>query len=151
MTAASWELPDLEPCEELIEDEDEIYFRQVNPKYFDGVEVSAQAFDTSSKDAGKLSGARSSEQTAEGAYNDRIAMGGPTLGTWGVDARDVWAELSRLVDDSSCPPPDERGWPQGHCYLDQRMPDRPHRRQMRINLARVATQKGRLHPPESEG
>jgi hypothetical protein len=142
-----WELPDLKPCEELVEDEDELYLRQVHPRCWDGHEVSFQAFDTSSKDEGQLSGARSRDQTPEGAHLDRLARGGNTAGTWAVSVQEVTAEQSRVVDDIQCPPPPDGDWPQGHCYLDQRMPDKPHRRKLRINLARAATQRGRLYPP----
>lgn len=145
-----WQLPDLRPCEELVEDENELYLRQVNPKYWDGHEVSLQAFVTSNNDDGQLSGARSRDQTPEGAYNDRVARGGNTAGTWAVSVQEARTELSRVVDDIRCPPPANGEWPQGHCYLDQRMPDRPHRRQLRINLARAATQRGRLYPPGEE-
>jgi hypothetical protein len=142
-----WELPDLKPCEELVEDEDELYLRQVHPRFWDGLEVSAQAFDTSTRDEGQLSGARSRDQTPESAYNDRLTRGGYTAGTWAVSVQEVAGELSRVVDDIRCPAPVGGEWPQGHCYLDQRMPDKPHRRKLRINLARAATQRGRLYPP----
>jgi hypothetical protein len=144
-----WQLPDLQHCEELVEDGAELYLRQVHPKFWDGREVSAQAFDTSSRDEGKLSGARSRDQTPKMAYTDRLTRGGYTAGTWGVSVVEVSNELSRIVDDVRCPAPHD-GWPQGHCYLDQRMPDKPHRRKLRINLARAATKRTRLYPLPGE-
>lgn len=141
-----WTLPALDTCEELV-DGDELYLRQVHPDFWDGFEVSVFAFTTSSNDDGKLSGARSGKQTAEGAYRERLQMGGLTAGTWAVTVTEVTRESSRVVDDTRCPPPPgEEGWPQGHCYLDQRMPDKPHRRKLRANLARAATLRKRLFP-----
>lgn len=144
---ASWELPQLESCEELLSEAGELYMRQVHPRYWDGREVSPQAFDPSTGDDGKVSGARSGKQSAKGAYDERqAAKPGSTAGTWAVTVTEVAHEKSRVVDDSKCPAPPE-GRPTGHCYLDQRMPDRPHRRKLRINLARAANRRGRLHPP----
>jgi hypothetical protein len=145
-----WELPDPESCEELLDDGNELYLRQVNPKYWDGIQVSMQAFVTSAADEGKLSGARSRDQTPEGAYHDRLARGGYTAGTWAVTVDEVALEKSRVVDDTKCVPADA-DWPLGHCYMDQRMPDKPHRRKLRINLARRATQRQRLYPPPEQG
>jgi hypothetical protein len=143
-----WKLPELRPCEELVTDPNELYLRQVRPKHWDGKEVSFQAFDPSSNDDGMVSGARSTKQTAQGAYEERLALRqGSTAGTWGVSAAEVSREKSRIVDDSLCPPPPGGPWPKGHSYLDQRMPDKPHRRKLRINLARAATNRKRLYPP----
>lgn len=143
-----WQLPELAQCEELVTDPAELYLRQVRHKHWDGREVSFQAFDPSSNDNGMISGARSAKQTAQGAYEDREALRpGSTAGTWGVLVAEVAAEKSRIVDDTACPPPLNGPWPKGHSYLDQRMPDKPHRRKLRINLARAATNRKRLYPP----
>lgn len=140
-----WRLPGLEPCERLVDDPDELYLRQVHPSYWDGYEIDLKAFETSSNDGHRLSGARSSVQTPEGAYRERLAMNRRSAGTWAVSVAQVVDQQSRVVDDAACPPPSE-GWPVGHCYLDQRLPDKPQRRKLRMTLARYATLRGRLYP-----
>jgi hypothetical protein len=132
-------------------DPQELYLRQGNPRFTDRDAISWQAFRATEKDDGKLSGARDSKQTPVGAFEERNQhKPGSTAGTWGVSLEEVEQLKSRLVDDSSCPPPPEySSWPLGHAYLDQRAFDKDGRKQLRLNLAGAATRRGRLYPPQA--
>lgn len=146
-----WQLPELRPCEELVTNPEELYLRQVRPAHWDGNQISVQALDPSSGDDGMVSGARSSKQTARGAYEERLGLRpGSTVGTWAVSVAEVTQEKSRIVDDADCPSPAGQTWPKGHSYLDQRLPERPQRRQLRLNLVRAANNRRRLYPPPDD-
>lgn len=152
MTEGAPEFPPLEPCEKLVEDPSEWFFRQVHPgRVSEGV-VDAEAFTPSTNDDRKLSGVRSLKQSAEGAYNEwrRDYPEHRTAGTWGVTLAQVLKANGRLVDDSDCPPPPGQDrWPTGHIYLDQRV-DKPTRKKMRLTLVRDATNNRRRYPAPEE-
>ncbi|HTX55298.1 MAG TPA: hypothetical protein VMD08_17980 [Candidatus Baltobacteraceae bacterium] len=140
--------PALEPCEEALDDLSEWYYRQIHPTRVSDGTVDAEAFTPSQRDERKLSGVRSSKQTARGAYEEyrRDFPNNPTAGTWGVTLEQVAKAKGRLVDDSQCPPPPGlASWPTGHTYLDQRINDRGIRSKMRLTLARDATNNGCQH------
>jgi hypothetical protein len=151
-------LPALVPCEELLTDPEELYLRQVTATNAQGDMVGEGAFKPPFKKKGqpespeewadrhKLSGARSSRQTARGAFEERQLIR-PSAGTWGVSVREVEAEGSRLIDDTACPPPQGRVWPTGHTYLDLRFEDDEWQEQLRMNLAGAASRHRRLYPP----
>jgi hypothetical protein len=137
--------PAIEPCEEALGEPSELYFRQIHPTLVKEGIVDAAAFTPSTRDDRKLSGARSSKQTPEGAFEEYRNL---TAGTWGVTLAQVIKAKGRLVDDSKCPPPpDLEAWPTGHTYLDQRIDDKNIRKKMRLLLARDATLRRRLYPP----
>jgi hypothetical protein len=140
--------PALRSCEELLDDGSEWYYRQVHPTFVDeDNNVGVGAFRCSD---GELSGARSSRQTAQGAYEEYRRDSGEdrTAGTWGLTLAQVVYAKGRVVDDSQCPiPPGLSAWPTGHVYLDQRVSDTAVYKQMRDNLARQATKNKRLYPP----
>ncbi len=141
--------PALEPCEEALDDLSEWYYRQIHPTRVNQGIVDAEAFTPSQRDERKLSGARSSKQTPQGAYEEYCRDFGNdrTAGTWGVSLAQVVKAKGRLVDDSKCPPPPGlQRWPTGHTYLDQRITDKAIRSAMRLKLARDATKNRRLHP-----
>lgn len=147
----------LEPGEVVLHRSDEFYFRQC-PGHLVDAEPSALMFSESTADAGKLSGARSSVTTAQGAYEHRMAAHSgdglaPTLGTYGLTIRNITEVSSqtqaplRAVDDSVACGPDS---PPGHTYLDQRhLGDRrvnPDKRRVRAALYLAAMRHGRLWP-----
>lgn len=136
--------PPLEQCEEALDNAAEWYYRQIHPAYVDEGIVDVQAFAPSSQDDGKISGVRSSKQTAKGAYED---YPNASAGTWGVTLAQVLNAKGRLVDDSKCPVPSHLpSWPKGHSYLDQRINDRSIRKRLRDVLARDATKNGCQYP-----
>ena len=151
-------LPDLLSCEELLTDPAELYLRQVTAAHSDGDVVYAPAFKPHVRPKGrqesteeraerhKLSGARCSKLTPQGAYAERQRIR-PSAGTWGVSVTEVEAVYSRLVDDSGCPHPEGGTWPTGHTYLDQRHDDADLLDQLRMTLAGAASRRKRLYPP----
>ncbi|MBN0975440.1 MULTISPECIES: hypothetical protein [unclassified Gordonia (in: high G+C Gram-positive bacteria)] len=143
--------PPLQPCEVLMTDPDEVFYRQVriNDVDVDNGEVRPLAFKTSSNDDGKLSGTRSSKRSAEQAFYDRktVNPGSTSIGTWGVTVGEVISAGSRCIDDSDCPPPPGSTTPPGHCYIDFRGLDKTERSDLRDDLAFFATTNRRLYPP----
>lgn len=138
--------PALESCEEALDDLSEWYYRQVHPTFVSEGMVNPEAFRSDDR---KVSGTRSTRQTAQGACEEyrRDYPNNRTAGTWGVTLAQVVNAKGRLVDDSQCPPPARLGhWPTGHTYLDQRINDRGIRSKMRLNLAGDATRNGCLYP-----
>lgn len=157
---ADFVLPALVPCEELLTEPEELYLRQVTAKNADGDMVLEAAFQPPFLRRGttetreewaerhKLSGARSSRQTARGAYEERQVIR-PSAGTWGVSVNEVEGEGSRLVDDTGCPQPqDAPPMPTGHTYLDMRSEDDDFLEQLRMNLAGAASRRKCLYPPK---
>ena len=133
----------LKSCEELVDDPSEWYYRQVHPTFVSDGIIDPDAFRCND---GELSGARSSKQTAQGAYEEYPAN--RTAGTWGLTIAQVVKAKARVVDDSKCPLPHGlQAWPKGHAFLDQRIGDKTFRKQMRSNLARHAMKNKRLYPP----
>jgi hypothetical protein len=142
--------PDLLECEELVQDSDEWFYRQVKPTQVNEGIVDVAAFQTSDRDRRMLSGVRSSRQSAQGAYEEarRDYPDKPTDGSWGVTVAQVEKARSRVVDDSNCPVPQGlTRWPTGHAYIDQRLEDKLARKRLRDLLAGYATRNRRQYPP----
>lgn len=142
MTASdTW--PELQDCESQVDDPDELYLRQISSRNVSDGEVNGLAFRCTDADNGKLSGVRSSKQSAEGAY---LSFPGLSVGTWGVSIDEV-AEIDlRVVDDETCP---DAQRPKGHAYLDMRRLEGKAAREMRdfrrTQLAYLAMQRGCLY------
>jgi hypothetical protein len=64
----------------------------------------------------KVSGAHSSTQSPQGAFDERQRVR-PSAGTWGVSVSEVDRAGSRLIDDSACPAPEGIVWPTGRAVL----------------------------------
>jgi hypothetical protein len=64
----------------------------------------------------KVSGARSSKQSPQGAFDERQKVR-PSAGTWGVSVSEVDRAGSRLVDESACPAPEGIVRPTGRAVL----------------------------------
>ncbi|BDZ42452.1 hypothetical protein GCM10025865_17510 [Paraoerskovia sediminicola] len=134
----------LEPHETELDQLDEFYWRQCHPNYLDGGVPSVQMFRESTGDNGKLSGARSEKASAQLAYEERLARGGNTAGTWGVSLSEITAAGTRAVDDSV----GDAALPTGHTYLDYRhLDDKPSARAVRSRLHEAATSRPREWPP----
>lgn len=130
----------LEGNEEQIPASNELYLRQCSPAFIehDGV-PSIKMFENSSKDGGKLSGARSNKVTARDAFEERRDEGGFTAGTWGVAISEVENFGSRVVDDSD----ELEELPTGHSYVDYRhLRTKPSRRAVRSRLHEAAVTRG---------
>lgn len=123
-------------CEQIISTQDELYLRQILPKHYDpfAKQVSELVFQLSSQDAGKLSGARSSKQTPEGAHAERLALGRETVGTCSVPIPLVTAVGANTIDDSDCAGVQTKG----HVYIDLQGVLKPPMRLMRLAFAKAA-------------
>lgn len=147
MTDDAPEFPPLQPCEVLADNPTEWFFRQVHPTFESEGMIDVEAFTDSAHR--QLSGARSSKQTARGAYEEWVARPGRlSAGTWGVTVAQVQRAGGRIIDDSACPLPEgvER-WPTGHAYLDQRLNGKQARAKLRDAIAGAAARNRRKHPP----
>ncbi|MDR1152483.1 MAG: hypothetical protein LBK72_08435 [Bifidobacteriaceae bacterium] len=135
----------LDESEVLVEDPLEIAFRQCPPVFLDGGVPTTQLFYESTGDKGKLSAARSSLVSAQVAYEERLAAGGKTAGTYGVSVGEVLTAGSRVVDDSAMTGP--TGGPTGHVFIDLRhLASRIERRRFAAAMRNAAMARGRLWP-----
>lgn len=134
----------LEPHEVELDSGDEFYWRQCHPNYLDGGVPSVQVFSESTGDNGKISGARSSKASAQRAYEERLARGGQTVGSWGVTVSEIITAGTRAVDDSA----GDHALPTGHTYVDYRhLDDKPSVRAVRSRLHEAAISRPRGWPP----
>ena len=143
--------PSLRDCEVELTDPDELWYRQGNPNLLvtDGTEIGELAFRCTADDNGCLSGARSTKQSAEGAYHERNdSKPGSSGGTWAISVGEIQTVGARCIDDSECPPPATvPTWPKGHAYLDMRPMSKTERRDLRESLALIANARERRFPP----
>lgn len=136
----------LEEGEELVDDPKEIWYRHAFPDAVeDRDELGAVAFRLHpTNDHGKLSGVRSSKQTAQGAFDERLIMKPRTKGTWGVSIAELTSVFLRCIDDSAVPSSTPR--PVGHAYVDMRTVASDRMKDLRQELADFANDRGRLAP-----
>lgn len=131
------------PVEERVTDADELWLRQVPPAGLDGDEVTARGFRLTDADGGKLSGARSSKQTAKGAYEERLAAKpGSTAGTWTLTVGSINAHGVECIDDSAL----AGVGPVGHTYIDFRDCSEAEYRGIRLDLIERLNARGRAYP-----
>jgi len=103
--------------EVLLEDDDEVLFRQIRFGYLDaGGALDSRVFTPKPEDKGQLSVHRASKVTAEEAADQYAGdHDEPSIGFAKVTVRDVhWVGL-RVIDDS-----DVERVPKGHAYIDFR-------------------------------
>lgn len=142
MTEAPAGWPPLEVGERVMAEPEEFYL-QVSPRLFQNGVVNGEAFRPSDDDPQRLSGASSENQTPQGSYDERCALGRQTVGTIAVTMPEVTHAKLRCVDDSANVPAP----PTGHAFLDWRLPStREWRKSTRDLLAVFATRRGRLYP-----
>lgn len=142
MTDPNW--PALEDCENLLDDREEEFWRQVHPNHVSAEgHVSPEGFTGTPDDRYRVSGASSTSTTAEEAYAYHTeVLELSSSGSWAVAVGDVLEEGCRCVDDSACEEVDTPG----HVYVDMRGLDRGGQRAARAAFAAAATLKGRRHP-----
>ncbi|MET9313005.1 hypothetical protein ABZX12_14335 [Kribbella sp. NPDC003505] len=148
------EWPDLNPGEVELDDTNEWLWRQVNPSWIDEGRCTTQAFQPLSsltfkptpKDEGQLSTARNAKATAEVAYEEFIAQGYQSAGSWAVVVSEVHSTGLRAVDDTeSDTAPDP--CPTGHTYIDFRiLKSRGDIKRAASALRDAAEVRGRCHP-----
>jgi len=121
-------VPELLACEKsLTQPDDELYLRQAAVAHSHGNMVYQSAFNAPVKESKvdiaedrderhKVSGARASKQSPQGAFDERQKVR-PSAGTWGVSVSEVDRAGSRLIDDSACPAPEGIVWPTGRAVL----------------------------------
>lgn len=132
----------LDAHEELLDDPDELWFRHVHPDAsVDRDELNQLAFRPNAVDAGKLSGVRSSVQTADAAFRARLERNSKTVGTWAVSVAEIQEVELRCIDDSAIVPD-----PIGHAYVDMRDLGKERERYVRQALADRANERGRQAP-----
>lgn len=133
-----------------LQDDDELYLRQCNPRFMQGDQPSDQLFKPSSSDGDKLSGSRSSMATAQEAYDFRNGQRqGSTVGSWSVSVEEVKGVGSRVVDDAASTEAPPAPIPPGHVYMDMRpfsTLSTEQRRTLRSTLLIASLKRGRQHP-----
>lgn len=132
----------LDKDEELVNNPDECWFRHAFPvPTVDRGEIGAIAFKLHPNDGGKLSGVRSSKQTAQNAYAERLLAKPRTVGTWGVTISELTEIGLRCIDDSAIVAEST-----GHAYVDLRRTSAQRAKEIRQELADFANNRGRLAP-----
>lgn len=135
--------PRLKECEELVEDGDELQWREVNPQWVDRRLVARDAFVGAGGFTEEVSTARASVVTAAVAHVHFVeVLGLQSIGTWAVTVAEVQLTGARVVDDADC---DDVEIP-GHSYIDLRGMTRSQKREARAQLAAFATSRGRCFP-----
>jgi len=137
--------------EEVLEDEDELVWRQCAPGHFDTStgKPTLDLFRPNEADSGMMSGSRKSKTTAERAYKHRVEVDQKlSKGTWAVSVAEVDKVDARVVDDSANlkPPPAP---PPGHVFIDVRHLkdlDKRERLRFRSTLLIFANKRGRQFP-----
>lgn len=128
------------PPDVRLEDVGELLYRQVHPTWVEDGVPSSQAFAPTRKDKGKLSIARGSLITAEGAYRhytDVLKLS--SAGAWAVT---VGEALTATLDTFAEPLHDDPA----HGYVDFRELGRREAERKAKLLLPHAVDRGRLHP-----
>lgn len=137
-------MSDEEPGVERLTDEAELLYRQVHPNWLTDGQPSSQAFKPTAKDDGKLSTARSTLTTPEGAYlHHTDALKLRSAGTWAVTVGEVEAEpvpLAAYGDPVDEPIPDP-----AHAYIEYANDRKAIETKAKLLRAK-ARERGRLHP-----
>ena len=139
--------PPLTDGEYLIEEQEEILLRQVSPRHLmDEGAPSWEAFRPMSKDADLLSTRRMSLISPRHAFEDHCASGLGTVGSWGVSVQETALVGARAIDDAA-----KAGSPPAHASVDFRgIESKRAKKNAAMRLAHFATQRGRLHPAETD-
>ena len=139
--SSSW--PDLESGEEEITQQDAGLFRQVNPKYIEGEDISWLAFRPTDNDNGKVSVRSETKIDAKNAYEDhQTRFNRESKGTYKVAVGEVNQIGLRAVDDSVLP-----GRPPGHSYIDFRILEKEEFRAAAERLSEYAEARGAIYTP----
>lgn len=140
MTDATGDEDSPAPTDVRLEDTGELLYRQVHPTWVDDGVPSCQAFAPTRKDEGKLSIARGSLTTAEGAYRHYTSvLKLRSAGTWSVT---VGEALTATLGSFAEPLPDDAA----HGYVDFRGLGRRDAERKAKLLLPHAIDRGRLHP-----
>ncbi|MFF0339676.1 hypothetical protein [Kribbella sp. NPDC004875] len=138
--------PELLEGELLLDVGDEKLWRNVNPAFFDGDQMTTQAFTPTKKDEGKLSSAMAALVTAEEHFREFTEdLGLQSSGVWCVTVDEVAGTGLRAVYDCESPErPDP--CPKGHAYVDFRGAGSGLKKRAATKLRDAATNTGRVHP-----
>lgn len=129
---------------EALIDEAELLYRQVHPGFVVDGRVTGQAFRPTKKDDDKLSVARSSLTTPQGAYEHfTTTLALASAGSWGVTVGECRAQALPVRPDPLSEPdvPDP-----AHAYVDFEDVSKSQAEAKAARLARIATARGRLFP-----
>lgn len=136
----------LQEYEQLVNDVDEVNYRQITPHLLkDGGEVATSAFGPSNADAGKPSYSRSSIVTAQQARDWHSANARrPSEAVYGVSVEEVVQSGSIVVDDSECPLGEGEKRAPGHCFVDFRGLSKLEEKELRAKLYMHAMERGEI-------
>ncbi len=130
-----------------LSDDEELLFRQVHPSFVRDGRPSSQAFRPTAKDAGKLSVARGSLTTPEGAF--KLHTEGLRLqsaGTWAVSVGECREEGLNVLPDPLTSPPEKIADP-AHALVDFAPHPKNQVEARGARLARKAVERRRMYPP----
>ncbi len=129
------------------DDQEELLFRQVHPSFIRDGRPSGQSFRPMPKDAGKLSVARGAITDAEAAYELHTrALGLASVGAWAVTVEECTSQSLPVLADPLTAPPEPIANP-AHAVVDFTAVSKSQAEAKASRLARLATERGKLHPP----
>lgn len=130
----------------VLDNADELIWRNVHPSWIQDGKVSSLAFKPSPKDTGRLSGARQDKVSAEKHYFEFTdALGLTSSGVWAITVGEAQAQnVPCVYDAESSSKPDP--CPTGHTYLDYRAQTGGRIRKIASALRRKAEERGKQHP-----
>lgn len=109
--------PALRPGEEVISDQSEKLWRQVNPAWIQDGRVTSQLFSPTPKDTGEVSVTRGSLVSSEESHRYHTEdLGLRSVGVYFVEVADVGAVDLSAIDDSKSEGTEDR--PPGHAFID---------------------------------
>ncbi len=129
------------------DDQEELLFRQVHPTFIRDGRPSGQSFRPMPKDEGKLSVARGAITGAEAAYDLHTkGLGFASAGTWAVTAEECAGQSLPVLADPLTAPPEPIANP-AHAVVDFTGVSKSQAEAKASRLARLASERGKLHPP----
>lgn len=144
MTAAD---VSLEAGESLIDDREELLYRQILEWMVPDGAILTHVFGPSTADQGKPSYSRSSVVSAQDArdwHNEPGNGSSKSTGVWAVSVDEVFEAETFAIDDSAAPLKDGRTRAPGHCYIDYRQMTKADIKSVRFLLYQRAMARGEI-------
>jgi hypothetical protein len=130
---------------ERLQDEEEILFRQIHPKFYEDGHLSSSPFVPSAKDENQMSVDRSSLITAAGSFDLYTGNGYQSVAVFGVTVGECGAVGLSCHPDPLRPTETQKA-NQAHCYVDYSTVGSSKGKNIAKRLRNDAVKRGRLHP-----
>lgn len=130
-------------------DEDEIFFRQIHPNFFDSGEPASNRFCPSKQDDNRMSGDRAAMVTAQQSHTNFIRSGRKSAAVFGLTVREFGAEEIACYADPLEKTETEEANP-AHALADYSKHDERQQKLIAKRLKHRAMARGCLYAPTIE-